>query len=215
MELNDLKNKIDFLERKLIEGASKKATLEERRDEYIEKNKLIGQEKELLNSVKILLQKTSDFAREQAKNQIEDLTSNCLSYIFASDSRFEIELSEAYGKTSAEFYIVDNIDGIENKTKPIESRGGGLVDIISIALRISFIELMKPKIEGPLILDEPAKHVSEEYIFNFAGFLKQTSEMFDRQIIMITHNSHLAALSTKSYRVNKVSGTSIIDELKE
>lgn len=215
MELNDLKNKIDFLERKLIEEASKKATLEERRDEYIEKNKLIGQEKELLNSVKILLQKTSDFAREQAKNQIEDLTSNCLSYIFAGDSRFEIELSEAYGKTSAEFYIVDNIDGIENKTKPIESRGGGLVDIISIALRISFIELMKPKIEGPLILDEPAKHVSEEYIFNFAGFLKQTSEMFDRQIIMITHNSHLAALSTKSYRVNKVSGTSIIDELKE
>ena len=52
-----------------------------------------------------------------------------------------------------------------------------------------------------MILDEPAKHVSEEYIFNVGNFLKQTSEMFNRQIIMVTHNQHLSAISNNCYRV--------------
>ena len=75
------------------------------------------------------------------------------------------------------------------------------MDIISLALRIAFLQVHKPKIEGPLILDEPAKHVSEDYIFNVADFLKRTSEMFNRQIIMVTHNNHLASISTNAYKV--------------
>ena len=80
------------------------------------------------------------------------------------------------------------------KTKPEQSRGGGVIDIISLALRIAFLQIHKPKIEGPLILDEPAKHVSEDYIFNVADFLKRASEMFNRQIIIVTHNNHLSAI---------------------
>ncbi|MCR3957007.1 MAG: ATPase, partial [Gudongella sp.] len=79
--------------------------------------------------------------------------------------------------------------------------GGGVVDIVSLALRISFMQTHKPSIEGPLILDEPAKHVSEEYIYNVGDFVRQSSSMFNRQIIMVTHNSHLAALSEDAYRV--------------
>ena len=94
------------------------------------------------------------------------------------------------------------MDDILIKTKPELSRGGGVVDIVSLALRIAILQTHKPKIQGPLILDEPAKHVSDEYIFNVADFLKQTSELFNRQIIMVTHNNHLAAIGNNSYRVD-------------
>lgn len=53
-----------------------------------------------------------------------------------------------------------------------------------------------------MILDEPAKHVSEDYIFNVADFLKKTSEMFERQIIIVTHNNHLSAIGTNAYKVS-------------
>lgn len=156
---------------------------------------------ELLEKVSLIFQKTSEFAREQAKKQIETLVTKCLQFVFENDIQFIIEIDELRGKANAEFYVISEIDDILIKTKPELSRGGGVVDIISLALRIAFLQIHKPKIEGPVILDEPAKHVSEEFIFNVADFLKQASEMFNRQIIMVTHNQHLAASGTNSYRV--------------
>lgn len=157
---------------------------------------------ELIEKVSILLEKTSEFARNQARIQIESLVTNCLQYIFENNTEFEIEIEEAYGKPSAEFYVTTKDKDIIIKTKPEQSRGGGVVDIVSLALRIAFLQIHKPKIEGPLILDEPAKHVSEDYIFNVADFLKKTSEMFERQIIIVTHNNHLSAIGTNAYRVS-------------
>lgn len=158
-------------------------------------------ETDLIEKVSILLQKTSEFARNQAKSQIESLVTNCLQYIFENNIEFRIEIEELYGKANAEFYVITNLDDTTIKTKPEQSRGGGVVDIISLALRIAFLQVHKPQIEGPLILDEPAKHVSEDFIFNVADFLKRTSEMFERQIIMVTHNNHLSSIGTNAYKV--------------
>lgn len=168
---------------------------------------------ELLDKVIILFQKTSEFAREQAKSQIESLVTKCLQYIFDTDLEFIIEIEELRSKASAEFYVVTETEDLVIKTKPEISRGGGIVDIVSLALRIAFLQIHKPNIEGPLILDEPAKHVSEDYIYNVGDFLKQTSRMFNRQIIMITHNQHLAALGDKGYRVDLSGTTSIVREM--
>ncbi len=159
-----------------------------------------------LEQVMVLFQLTSEFARKQAKDQIESLVTKCLQYIFESNIEFLIELEELRNKSNAEFYVINDTPDFYLKTKPEQSRGGGVVDIVSLALRISFLQTHKPPIQGPLILDEPAKHVSEDYIYNVGDFLKQTSEMFNRQIIMVTHNAHLAALSNNAYRVD-ISGT--------
>lgn len=211
MNIVELEMKMKALEKKIIEEESRKKILEDNRDSYLSKKKKIEDRIDLLNSVNILLQKTSSFAREQSKKQIEQLTTNCMQFIFDNNSKFEIEIQELYGKASADFYIIDNANGLESKTRPIESRGGGLVDIISLALRISFLQLYRPLIDGPLILDEPAKHVSEEYINNVADFLKRSSEMFNRQIIMVTHNVHLASIAMNSYKVENTNNTSFVD----
>jgi DNA repair exonuclease SbcCD ATPase subunit len=173
----------------------------------------INLELDLLSKVSILFQKTSEFAREQAKSQIESLVTKCLQFVFDSDIKFLIEIEELRGKANAEFYVVNESDDILIKTKPELSRGGGVVDIVSLALRIAFLQIHKPKIQGPLILDEPAKHVSEEFVFNVADFLKQTSELFNRQIIMVTHNNHLAAIGTNAYKVELKGSISSVMEV--
>ncbi|MBS4535985.1 ATPase [Clostridium sp. D2Q-14] len=192
----------------------KKQAIEEEVNIKREKIKSIEQNIDILEKTNILLQKTSEYAREQAKKQIEGLVTNCLQYIFDENIEFEIDIQEAYGKPSAEFYVVTKSDEII-KTKPEESRGGGVIDIISLALRIAFLHIHKPEIYGPLILDEPAKHVSEDYIFNVSEFLKEVSEMFNRQIIMVTHNNHLASIADISYRVELNNITSKVSKIQE
>ncbi len=202
---------------KLNSFLAKEQGKRERILEQIEENKKmikeINEQIELNEKVSILLQKTSEFARNQAKLQIESLVTNCLQYIFESNVEFKIEIEESYSKPNAEFYVITKDNDITVKNKPELSRGGGVIDIISLALRIAFLQIHKPKIEGPLILDEPAKHVSEEYIYNVAEFLKKASEMFQRQIIMVTHNNHLSAIGTNTYRVQLKGSISQVEKV--
>lgn len=209
-DIKELKERSEKLMLQIERQEGKRDQLKKIRDEKtLTLNGLID-EQDILEKVMSLFQMTSQFARDQAKNQIEALVTKCLQYIFDSSVEFQIELEELRNKASAEFYVVNNTKDFFLKTKPEQSRGGGVVDIVSLALRISFLQTHKPPISGPLILDEPAKHVSEEYIHNVGDFLKQTSEIFNRQVIMVTHNSHLAALSGSSYRVEYSGNTSIV-----
>lgn len=199
--LLELDNYINNTKNHLVRESGKRDKIKDQIFQKTNELEKIQNEIDLLSKVIILFQKTSEFAREQAKHQIESLVTKCLQYIFESSVEFSIEIEEQRGKSSAEFYVISKIDDKIIKTKPELSRGGGIVDIVSLALRIAFLQTHKPKIQGPLILDEPAKHVSDDYIFNVADFLKQTSDLFNRQIIMVTHNNHLASIGKTAHRV--------------
>ena len=212
-KIEDLDNYLLEAKNHLSREQGKSDKLKEQLESNNSKVIKINLELDLLSKVSILFQKTSEFAREQAKSQIESLVTKCLQFVFDSDIKFLIEIEELRGKANAEFYVVNESDDILIKTKPELSRGGGVVDIVSLALRIAFLQIHKPKIQGPLILDEPAKHVSEEFVFNVADFLKQTSELFNRQIIMVTHNNHLAAIGTNAYKVELKGSISSVMEV--
>ena len=213
-DMNDLSSKISKVKDFISRETGKREKLLEQLDSDKNMLKELEANIELLEKVIILFQKTSVFARNQAKTQIEALVTKCLQFIFESDIEFVIEIEELRNKANAEFYVISQIDGVKIKTKPELSRGGGIVDIVSLALRIAFLQIHKPQIEGPLILDEPAKHVSEDYIFNVGNFLDQTSQMFNRQIIMITHNQHLAAIGSNSYKVDLVGSISSVNRVE-
>lgn len=165
---------------------------------------------DVLQQVRVLLQKASDYAREQSRQKIESLVTNCLQYIFDSSIEFKIEMNEVRGRSEAEFYVVSKFNGEVIKTKPQEARGGGVVDIVSLAIRVAMLQCSSLEIDGPIILDEPAKHVSDEYITQVAEFLKQISEMFNRQVIMVTHNRHLSEIANRAFRVELKNSRSVV-----
>jgi len=69
-----------------------------------------------------------------------------------------------------------------------------------------------PKIQGPILLDEPGKHVSEDYIVKFGEFVDFIGKTFDRQIIMVTHQPHLAQTADKTFISQLVSGKTVLRE---
>lgn len=216
MNLEELNKKLEQINSKLnVEKGKLQVISQNFENTKKELDKEIKYE-DLLTKVILLFQKTATYAREQSKRQVEDLVTRCLQFIFETDIEFLIELSEKRSVPNAEFYVRSNYDeGYSIITKPELERGGGVVDIISIALRIAFIQLHKPVLQGPIILDEPGKHVSEDYIFNLGDFLSKSSSLFKRQIIMVTHNVHLAQICDKSYSVDIKNGVSCVEEINE
>ncbi|MDU5805905.1 MAG: ATPase [Peptoniphilus harei] len=216
MDLKELDQNLSKLNNKILSDEGKIEILNNQLKK-IEKN-LEDKEKysEVLTQVSLLFQKTSEFAREQSKRQIEDTVTKCLQFIFETDIEFLIELSEARSVPIADFFVQSNYyEGYSIKTKPEIARGGGVVDIISLALRIAFLQQNQPILSGPLILDEPGKHVSNDYIFNLGEFLKQSSNIFNRQIIMVTHNPHLSQISDKAFQVKNKKGISEVSPYQE
>lgn len=177
--------------------------------------------------VRYLLQKTSELARETARKILEDTVTNALQYIFGSDYSFIIEIEQKAGRTEASFYVQspapkvgpDDPD-VMMKLSPEDARGGGVVDIIGLAMRLAVLRIYQdPKVADVLILDEPGKHVSGEgpdgeasFSSLLAEFLKWASSYFSMQVIMVTHASALAAVADKGFLVKQVNGTSQISE---
>ncbi|MEN2776986.1 ATPase [Acetivibrio clariflavus] len=208
----EIKNRHEEAKKHFYNQKGKRDQLLEQRSDLEKQLQKILNNIDILDRVKVLLQKVSEYAREQSRVQIEALVTNCLQYIFDSSLEFKIEINEVRGRPEAEFYVISKYGGTEIKTKPQDARGGGVVDIISLAIRIAMLECSNLENKGPIILDEPAKHVSDDYITQVAEFLKQVTKMFNRQVIMVTHNRHLSEMADKWYRIEMNDGVSVVTD---
>lgn len=205
---------IDYVNSKTDEISIKKA----QRDNLIEKNDFLNkkiselEEEITLNQAASLLIKTaSRKARAHAINTCENIVTVCLRDVFMNDMKFIIKEFEDRKTPQIEFYLTDEKGDESNLTLPTESRGGGVVDIVALGLRIAINQLLYGENNfGPLVFDEPAKYVSLDYIGNVGLFLKQFSKDFDRQIIMVTHDAYLSNISDSIFTVDKNNMTSEI-----
>jgi DNA repair exonuclease SbcCD ATPase subunit len=160
---------------------------------------------QIWEQVQVLFAKTSEYAREQLKLRIEETVTAALQVAgFPGNPRFKVLLTERAGQPAAEWRIIEaREDGTEMETSVEDSHGGGLVDVVSLALRLALLQLSRPKPAPLVILDEPGKHVSAEYAPNVAFFLKQFGQKTGHQVIMITHNETLAEMADATVRVKK------------
>ena len=205
---------IAALQQRYTSDKAKKETIEDYANRTRDAIDHLEKENEKLTKVLQLYQMTSEFAREQSKTHIEQLVTSCLRIVFPEEISFVIDIVESGRNTNANFLIADTIDGTPSTFQPQDARGGGVVDVVSLALRISFLLRYHPPVEGILILDEPAKHVSEEYIHNVAELLLQVAEEFSLQIILVTHNRHLAYMGETVYEVSHENNSSSVKAIE-
>ncbi len=177
-------------------------------DVLVKKCTSLEQQQNTLQTALNLLEQSNIISRKTMKTEIERLVTQGLRIIFErTDIEFSIDFTTKRNQTEAEFFITRGSNPDNRIAGDILSTfGGGLVDIISISLRIIIMQLMK--VSGPLLLDEPGKFISAQYIENFGKFLVQISKTFDRQIIMITHNEKLATFADNILEVDQINGIS-------
>lgn len=213
MNLDRYKNALNRLENLYTRRYGQAETLQKQRAEALARLRETGAETELLEKVRLLLQETSSLAREKARRQIEHTVTHALQSIFGPGISFRVELVERRNQPEAEFYVVSQYGEVEVKTRPQDARGGGVVDVVSLALRISLLETIRPPLPGPLLLDEPGKHLSDEFAPYLALLIREMSGTFNRQVLMVTHNRHFTEAADRVYLVEIKAGQSSLSEM--
>ena len=164
--------------------------------------------------VQVLLTKTSDFARAQLKTRIEATVTAGIQAIFQNDDEFFVEMGEFRGQAAADWRVKTKGGVVD----PHEADGGGLSDIVSAALRLSVMEMARPKPGGPVLLDEPGRNLSgqssgSDYLPNMAMFLKEYAKQTGRALWIVTHEEPLMEMADVSYRVGQKDGISEVKKV--
>ena len=212
-KLEFLENKTGLLRSNLEKAKGKRELLVQQKSQKDAELQEITNNVSTWEQVQLLLSKSSEFAREQLKLRIEETVTAALRSIFEDGGiSFNIELSSG-ANPSATWQVISTYKDFEVASEPENSRGGGLVDVVSLALRLSLLELAKPKHEGPVILDEPGKMISREYLPNVAAFLSKYGEKTGRQIVMVTHHGILADAADVAWFVQQQLGISKAEQI--
>lgn len=136
-----------------------------------------------------VLQAVAATVQSQAHRQLTAVVTKCLQTVFEGGGySFKINFPRRRGKTDAEMVFVRN--GVE--IDPTSSDSGGVTEVAAFALRLSCLLLARPARRRLLVLDEPFRAVSKEFVPAVKEMLETLAKDLDLQIILVTHNADLA-----------------------
>ncbi|MGQ9845782.1 MAG: hypothetical protein ACUVQN_06220 [Caldisericia bacterium] len=199
------------IERKIGERDRIKKEIENKNRELTE----IEHKRRIYTESKRILELAYQKLRISTMQGIENLVNRALKTIY-NDLTFRIELDEERNRNIAKAVVRKESGDLYFEGDPLETSGGTVSQIISLALRISILEKsINPKFSGPLILDEPLTFLDEGSKKLIGEFLKKVSEILDRQIILITHDRILMEIGDKTFYVKIKDGDSKVLEIND
>ena len=181
-----------------------KDSLENKREKIQQDIKKINDDSKILLELKEFLLIVSANYRDQLCKLFTSLVTEALSSIFEKDIRFQIKLYSYRNEPAIDVSVIENNLEID----PQKSCGGGLNDIISFVIKIIFIHLKKSS--KIIILDEPLKFLSRDYIEQSSNFIRDISKRMNVQIILVSHKPDLEISCDKLINIEKNENRSII-----
>jgi DNA repair exonuclease SbcCD ATPase subunit len=163
----------------------------------------------LYEEVRTFLQTLAEATRNEIMSGLQEIVTRCLQSVFGPHLSFEIEVETKRNNTGIEFYVVNTAGEHTIRLRPEDNMGGGVIDTISIGLRFGLLKVLTPSPKGPIFLDEPAKMVSGDRIESIANLLKELADLFDKQIIMVTHHQSIMEIVDSSIHVRNENGRTL------
>jgi DNA repair exonuclease SbcCD ATPase subunit len=135
-----------------------------------------------------IAQSVAQKIQETAHAKIATIVTRSLQAVFSDPYEFKINFEQKRGRTEASLVFVR--DGKE--FDPLDSTGGGPVDVASFALRISALLLSQPPVRRLFVMDEPLKFLSSEYRPRMAELILALAKELDLQFLITTHSPEFA-----------------------
>lgn len=190
-KLNVLKSEYDS-QKLLLENRQKRI------DELNEELNVIERAQEICNAV-------ARDTQSMLSVKADDIVNLCLSICYPRQYRFHLDFETVRGKSEVRFRFYDLVNDTEVEDI-MNVTGGGLTDVVSIALRLVAYSLSDT--DNVLILDEPCKFVSADLRDKVGEMLSTISHNLNLQIICVTHIEELKEHSDKQFVVKKINGVS-------
>jgi DNA repair exonuclease SbcCD ATPase subunit len=154
-----------------------------------------------------VLQEVAQKVQQKIEFQISNLVSMALATIFPDPYTFELKYTIRRNKTEADLIFSKN----EGATDDIlNTGGGGVADIASLALRIAAWSIKQNR--HVLILDEPTKYLhNPEYQRKASELIKEISKEIGLQFIIISDQEEIISAADKQMRVVNEGGVSSVE----
>lgn len=145
--------------------------------------------------------------QNETKEYIEKLVTHAIQFVFENrDYTFKLELEDKNNRVHATPIITEG----NTELDPKEDIGGGIIDIVAVALKIIIWHMHDPRSRNVIILDEPFRCTGA--LITKAGYMiKYLSEKLNIQIILISHNNELIKICDKIFHVHRKGTESIIN----
>lgn len=156
-------------------------------------------EKDKLQLVKCLglIDKAIAVISANGIGKIESIVSGGLKLVFEDPTlSFVVERKEGARGNSYRLYVKNR----ELMSNPMDSFGGGVVNVVAFLLRVIMIKRFK--LAKFLVVDESFNNVSGEYLPKVSAMMKQLTAEHGYTILAITHQPILTAAADAVYRVS-------------
>jgi DNA repair exonuclease SbcCD ATPase subunit len=159
---------------------------------------------DLLNTEKarIVVQEVANSVQKNLEYRITSIVSLALASVFPDPYEFKVEFVTRRNQTECDFYFIR--DG--NECDPMDSSGGGALDIASLALRMAIWSIKKTR--AIQILDEPCKFLSRDMQSKASEMLKELSEKLGIQMIVVSHIPEMIEAADRVFEVTNKEGVS-------
>jgi len=207
----ELKKKLNAFSEDIDELIWKKKELKKKLKRKTIRRRVV--KKNLKNNLKAreIINKVVDITHHNLKERIDSLVTLAVKSVFDRNFTFELFMQKKYNRIICTPIIKE--DG--NEYFPKDEMGVGIIDIISLALRVVLWSIEDPRSRNIFVLDEPMKFVGKGVILKRVGkILSELSSRLAFQLLIVTHERELSEISDRAYHVeyaNKMSNLTIID----
>ena len=126
----------------------------------------------------------NEWINDTLKTQLENITNMALKSIFPEkDLSFRVMANRNKQGVFYDLYIETN----NTLTRLLDAKGGGVLDVIQMCLRLTYLIRMKGKLRQFLLLDEPFKNLDGERVNLAIDWLCKITKEFDIQLLIVTH----------------------------
>lgn len=202
VDIEVMSKRINEIRKHIDDGNSKKELLNQNlavKEE--EKDKKISENQHFL-TMKKLIEESCSTAREQGRLILSEVATLAVQSVFGDDVTIDVKIDTKDGIPYAEVVCYNRYDKGIIEIDPAQNDGGGLADIISMALLIAIEQINGSNNFAPFILDEPSKFVSKgDLSEKFANFTGQIVETTEKQFIIATHDENLIDKGNVVYRM--------------
>lgn len=216
-DIDTIKRQLQSIKNDLLIQQTQKNMLEKQIGDIDTKLADIDKQSSDTNSAFIFLKQRAADTRTEAIETIENAVSDGLSYMFQEEYIFKFKSTEGSTSETAAFNltpkIYKKINGKIVERCPYVSNGGGLIEIISILLRFSFI--VYRKYNGIVLLDEALASVSADKMMDrLVAFLKSYVEKLGLQCLFISHRAdRFAMIANKNFLITRDDGLAVVNEM--
>lgn len=137
--------------------------------------------------------------QEHTLQFLEDVTALLLKHTFGDDYDFVLEAGVIYNKPAVTPKVLVGKQVLSLRGEV----GGGVLDVVSLGMRLGRWAISTNKTAPTFILDEPTRFLSRNLQPLFAVALKELCDILGLQLIIITHSEALEAIADVLIEVEK------------